>query len=78
MQALKFKTFIDEKRVLSLTLPADTRPGAADVIVLLSDDESKPANPPMSDALFEELLHFGDGRTLGGLSIREMAAEGRK
>ncbi len=76
MQTLKFKTIIDEERVLSLTLPADIRPGTADVIVMLEDDERPGA--PLSNELYEELLRFGDGRRLGGLSIREMAAEGRR
>lgn len=78
MKMLKFKTFIDEERVLSLTLPADTRPGAADIIVMLAEDGPKSAEAPLSDELFNELLRFGDGRTLGGLSIRDMAAEGRR
>lgn len=78
MQAVKMKAAIGENRTLSLTLPATVRPGMADVIVLLEEDETRvPAKFP-SDSVFEELLHFGDGRRLDGLSIKEMLAEGRR
>ncbi len=78
MSTLKFKTVIDERRTLSLTLPATTRPGMADVIVMLKDDAPwEPVASP-SDEVFDALMRFGDGRRLGGLSIRKMAAEGRK
>ncbi len=73
MQAMKFKATIGANRILSLTLPASVRPGAADVIVLLEDDETWLPEKIPSDEVFEELLRFGDGRRLGGLSIREMA-----
>ena len=78
VQTFTFKTTIDEKRVLSLALPADIRPGAADVIVMLEDDESGSLVKPVSDEMFDALMCFGDGRRLGGLSIKEIAAEGRR
>lgn len=78
MQTLTFKTVIDERRMLSLSLPKTIRTGAADVVVTLNDDDPwEPAKFP-SDETFSSLMRFGDGRRLGGLSIREMAAEGRR
>ncbi len=32
----------------------------------------------VDESVMEALLHFGDGRRLGGVSIRELAAEGRR
>jgi len=81
MQALKFKTVIDEKRTLSLPLPADVGLGLTDVIVLL--ETPTPQAPisvdnPLSDEEFEELMNFHKGRRLDGITLEELKEEGRR
>ena len=81
MQAFKFKTVIDETHTLSLVLPSTVRPGTADVTVVLEMDEPRKTagtSESPTDELLERLMRFGDGRRLGGLSIKELAAEGRR
>jgi hypothetical protein len=81
MTTLRYRTIIDERRILELTLPSTIRPGTADVTVMLEYDEGNAAagaTEPPSEAVIEALMRFGDGRRLGGLSIKEMAAEGRR
>ena len=78
MQTLRFNAVIDERRTLSLVLPDGVCPGKAEVIVTVGMEEPGPKFTPMSDEEFEKLMRFGDGRRLGGLSLKEMAAEGRR
>lgn len=51
-----------------------TRHGVA--VAMLVPPE--PARRPGVQAAVEELLEFGKGRSLGGLTIREMIEEGRR
>ena len=81
MQALKFKTVIDEKRTLSLPLPADIGLGMTDVIVLLEGvgaSESPPAAQSPSDEEFEAFMNFHKGRRLDGITLSELKEEGRR
>jgi len=81
VQTLKFDAVIDEKRTLSLVLPDSVRPGKAEVTVVLELDasgETTGAVKSPAEEAYEALLRFGDGRRLGGLSIKEMVAEGRR
>ena len=78
MQTLRFNAIIDERHGLSLTLPGHIRPGRAEVVVTVEMDEPGPGFTPMGDDEFEQLMRFGDGCRLGGLSLKEMAAEGRR
>ena len=75
MQALKFKVDIGEDRTVSLTLPPGARPGeTAEVVVLL--EEAEPEFKPVSEEVYQKLLHFGDGRKLG-FPLKELMAEAR-
>ena len=81
MQTLKFKAVIDETHTLSLVLPSTVRPGTADVTVVLEMDEPREtagAAKSAAEEAYEALLRFGDGRRLGGISIKELVAEGRR
>lgn len=78
MQTLKLDAVIDETHTISLVLPACFRPGKAEVVVTVDEGEPKAENKPMTDEEFEELMRFGDGRRLDGISIKELIAEGRK
>ena len=81
MQTLQFQAVIDEKRILSLVLPSTVRLGKASVTVVLEEDEPRETvgvAKSAAEEAYEALLHFGDGRRLGGLSIKELVAEGRR
>ena len=83
MQTLKLDAVIDEAHTISLVLPANFRPGKAEVIVMVDANEPKADKPKtpfkrMSDEEFEKLMHFGDGRRLDGISLRELIMEGRR
>ena len=78
MQTLKFDAVIDETHTISLVLPGYIRPGKAEVVVTVDEDAREVKNTPLTDKEFEELMCFGDGRRLDGLSIKELIAESRK
>lgn len=76
MQTIKLKGLVDEDRKLSLTLPPGIPSGMVDVIVLV--DEPEPDFPGAGDDSFAELMSFHKGRRLGGISLKELATEGRR
>ena len=81
MQTLNFDAVIDERRILSLVLPDSIRPGRAKVTVMLETErplDKTDSVKSAAKAAYDELLRFGDGRRLGGLSIKELVAEGRR
>ncbi|MCL2641353.1 MAG: hypothetical protein FWD53_10940 [Phycisphaerales bacterium] len=78
MTTLRFETMIDEMHTLSLVLPSNVRPGKAEVVVTVDVDEPNAAFTPMTNEEFDELMHFGDGRRLGDISLKELIAEGRR
>ena len=74
MQTLEFKAVIDERRILSLTLPADVSTGPARVTVTLEPGE--PVKRPSPETV-KALKAFHKGRRLDGMSLRELREEGR-
>ena len=81
MQTLNFDAVIDERRTLSLVLPGNIRPGKAKVTVMLEDGGSMKIDrtaKSTADEILEAFMRFGDGRRLDGITIKEMAAEGRR
>ena len=75
MQTLEFDTVIDEKRVLSLTLPAGVSLGPARVMVVLEPGETVKRPSPET---VKALKAFHKGRRLDGISLRELREEGRR
>ncbi len=64
---------------ITITLPDDLAKRAEEKGLLSQTAiESYVRDRLQETDVFEALMRFGDGRRLGGLSIREMAAEGRR
>ena len=77
MLTYRFQTTVDRDRAIALTLPVGAPEGPAEVAVTFREPLATPGRLAADEAL-ARILRFGDGTTLGGLSIREMAAEGRR
>lgn len=76
MQTLRMKCRVNEDRKLSFTLPSDIPVGTVEVIVVVDNPESDTSGA--DDTLFDELMAFHKGRRLNGLTIKELALEGRR
>ena len=77
MRTIRMKARIDKLRNLSLPLPPDTPEGMVDVIILFDAEENALPQPEPVAEEFEELLAFHKGRRLNGLTLKELASEGR-
>ncbi|MCD8141192.1 MAG: hypothetical protein LUE17_15725 [Planctomycetaceae bacterium] len=75
MQTIKLKGLVDDTGRLVVTLPAGTKSGEVDVLVIVQGmDDSVHAE----DDAFEELMNFHKGNRLDGISLQELVSEGRR
>ena len=76
MPYAKFTTSVDERRVLSFTLPTYIHAGEVEVVIT-----QKAVDVParkITDAEFNAHMDFHKGRSLGDLTVRELKEEGRR
>ncbi len=77
MRAIKLKAAVDERAMLSVSLPSDVPSGTVEVIVLLEQDAIPPKTAVDGDS-FDELLAFHRDHRLDGVTLQELIAEGRR
>lgn len=75
MQTPEFNAVMDEKRTLSLVLPAEVSLGPTRVMVMLEPGEARKRPTPET---VKALKAFHIGRRLDGMSLRQLREEGRR
>ncbi len=76
MRAIKLKAAVDKHSVLSVALPSDIPSGMVDVIVLVEQNDASPAAANKNS--LDELLAFHRDHRLDGITLKELAEEGRR
>jgi len=79
MSVARFTTAVDERRLLSVTLPPDIQAGQVEVVVWQTSAEAKrKGGGGPSDETHAALLAFHKGRRLNGLTLKQLKEEGRR